>query len=863
MVESRWLRSVRARVLRHRRRRRRRHATLGAGDRPWSPRAAPGPGGGHGRAGMPGSAGRPRGGPDARGSGSIPCSMGRAAWPCPAPGRRVGAGSAAAWRWRFDRESLRGRTVRRHRPGRHGRRHAARASSLLDVGRRCAWSLATERDVVRRATLDPAGTACRDPGGPIRPGRPRRLASAAGWRRGGPRPGADPGRRPVRAHVVDRVHVAGGRIGLAVQSCGEAACRIRLVGPGGGSTGRSPIRRSACSSGGRPAGSPRAAPAVAARARPSRSSRSTARRTVLRPDARGGVGHARAADGRRSRSCRRAGGTDRRVRSTALDGSAPADARDPAARARRSSAPRLDAAAGTRLPAVAVLRRGPARRSATRRPPGAPPTAMGLGHARGGGAMTAIHSLGPDGCRPVAALLLPAGSRPGRSPHGPDPVVGGAFRPEPGPAVPLALAGRSRRPSSRPRSGPRPTTPTTAAASKAADLRLRSGGSNPIGYGPGATCGVNGLACFTRDAPNGFTMWLREQGHVFDWGTLKWCQAYSSPPNGCYDAETIALDEFGHVEGPRPPRQLRDDRDYEDAVVQTFSRTKPSTGWNCHTLRALRRRHPPVQYDIVDSAAKYSTCLDLDNRPDDQRPRRRRVQRHADPDRAPQGRRRCRLPEARRQSGLGPDGQPPAPAARWHHVDHGRDDAHSGGWSGRTPSPRHRSATPNTEPPSPASRPRASTATRRRPSASRSSGRALGPPGWKPPSFRAHDDRPRRADTIRAANGDDRLRRGPDGPGDGLRQRPGGHDPEWLDCRRHRADAGGAAPPRCLQAVGLDRRPVTSAVRPAGRLARRRGRRPGHRPARLVHLGRRRLGQSVAPGAAGRWRRRAADRDPC
>ena len=36
---------------------------------------------------------------------------------------------------------------------------------------------------------------------------------------------------------------------------------------------------------------------------------------------------------------------------------------------------------------------------------------------------------------------------------------------------------------------------------------------------------------------------------LLDWGTLKWCQAYASPPNGCYDAETIALDEFGHVEG--------------------------------------------------------------------------------------------------------------------------------------------------------------------------------------------------------------------------------------------------------------------------------------------------------------------------
>ena len=44
-------------------------------------------------------------------------------------------------------------------------------------------------------------------------------------------------------------------------------------------------------------------------------------------------------------------------------------------------------------------------------------------------------------------------------------------------------------------------------------------------------------------------MWFREQGRVFDWGTLEWCQMYTTAPNGCYDVETVALDEFGHVEG--------------------------------------------------------------------------------------------------------------------------------------------------------------------------------------------------------------------------------------------------------------------------------------------------------------------------
>ena len=74
---------------------------------------------------------------------------------------------------------------------------------------------------------------------------------------------------------------------------------------------------------------------------------------------------------------------------------------------------------------------------------------------------------------------------------------------------------------------------TNTKASKAPTFVYGSGGANPIGYGVGATCGVNGIACFTRDAPDTFTMWLREQGHVFDWGPLKWCQTYTTVPNGC------------------------------------------------------------------------------------------------------------------------------------------------------------------------------------------------------------------------------------------------------------------------------------------------------------------------------------------
>jgi hypothetical protein len=209
------------------------------------------------------------------------------------------------------------------------------------------------------------------------------------------------------------------------------------------------------------------------------------------------------------------------------------------------------------------------------------------------------------------AVTLMALTGGGVAAHGPDPMLsGGPFNQD------QVLHFRWR-------SGSEPTSAiksaiTKAAAdanatrgSRAATYAYDSAGSNPIGYGLGATCGVNGLACFTRTAPTGFTMWLREQGHVYDWGTLKWCQAYSSPPNGCYDAETITLDELGHVEGLDHHVNYSNDSDYEDAVVQTFSRTRPSTGWNRHAFGRCDVATLQVMYDLTASVARYSTCLSL------------------------------------------------------------------------------------------------------------------------------------------------------------------------------------------------------------------------------------------------------------
>jgi hypothetical protein len=208
----------------------------------------------------------------------------------------------------------------------------------------------------------------------------------------------------------------------------------------------------------------------------------------------------------------------------------------------------------------------------------------------------------------VVALLAAAA---GVAAHGPDPILsGGRFNQ--GQALPFSW-----------RSGSVPPlayqVPIVAAAadvtisrnSQAATFSYVAGAPHLIGYGTLATCGVQGLACFTRNAPTGFTIWMREQGHRFDWGPLRWCQAYAAWPDGCYDVENVILDEFGHVEILNHHANLAGNADYTDAVVQELSRTKPNAGWNAHAFGRCDVASLQLQYDMQGWGAKYSTCLSL------------------------------------------------------------------------------------------------------------------------------------------------------------------------------------------------------------------------------------------------------------
>ena len=235
MVESRWLRSIGPGLVAIAAVGLVASTTLGAGDRPWAPRACAGP----------------------------PVTLAAAAGQ-PAP-KTLAEVRAAPW-YRVDPVldgdgALRGQRLVSGLGGRRGGMPAGElaresfaagpfgrivlvgsddgtASRLhaFDSGDDCAWLLATEAAVIRRATIDPAATSIYE----TRVDRASR-ADLGVWRR--PLDGTGPARQVLPPLPVDdrfgrtfsttlTWDAAGRR--LAVQACGEVACRTRLLDPATG-----------------------------------------------------------------------------------------------------------------------------------------------------------------------------------------------------------------------------------------------------------------------------------------------------------------------------------------------------------------------------------------------------------------------------------------------------------------------------------------------------------------------------------------------------------------------------------------------------------------------------------------------------
>ena len=210
----------------------------------------------------------------------------------------------------------------------------------------------------------------------------------------------------------------------------------------------------------------------------------------------------------------------------------------------------------------------------------------------------------------LLALVLLLATSAGVAAHGPDPIFSGRWNQN-------QALGFAWRAGAVPPTGYQTAIKAAAAdasgsrASQAATFAYSSGSSNLVGYGTGATCSTLGIACFTRNPTTSFTIWMREQGHVFDWGSLRWCQHYTTWPDGCFDVENIILDEFGHVEILNHHATYDNESDYLDALVQTVSHAKPKVGWSAHAFGRCDIASLQLQYDMQGWGAKYSTCLNL------------------------------------------------------------------------------------------------------------------------------------------------------------------------------------------------------------------------------------------------------------
>lgn len=210
----------------------------------------------------------------------------------------------------------------------------------------------------------------------------------------------------------------------------------------------------------------------------------------------------------------------------------------------------------------------------------------------------------------VAALLGPA---PSITAHGPDPllgttpwkqdqIVGYQWAPWGVPPAWMAAAidaGAKDVEESR--------------SSRAATFTRVSSAESRIAYGGGVPCSSYGIACMNRTGvPDHFEgMWFRPYGWRFDWGTLRWCEGMSAPANGCYDAENVALDEFGHIEMLGHHLNHADARDFLDAVVQFAARSRPKAGWNEHVFGRCDVARLQLEYELKAPADKVSTCLAL------------------------------------------------------------------------------------------------------------------------------------------------------------------------------------------------------------------------------------------------------------
>ncbi len=119
---------------------------------------------------------------------------------------------------------------------------------------------------------------------------------------------------------------------------------------------------------------------------------------------------------------------------------------------------------------------------------------------------------------------------------------------------------------------------------------------------------LNAIACASHDA-DAWTLRMRPQGFDFRWGELRWCQKTNA--DGCFDAERVALHEFGHVIGLDHPEAAGFRLSPSYTVMHQVTPSRPHTSWNRHGFGSCDVASLQEQYGTPTMSTLIAACNDV------------------------------------------------------------------------------------------------------------------------------------------------------------------------------------------------------------------------------------------------------------
>lgn len=116
------------------------------------------------------------------------------------------------------------------------------------------------------------------------------------------------------------------------------------------------------------------------------------------------------------------------------------------------------------------------------------------------------------------------------------------------------------------------------------------------------------IACASHDGSS-WTLRMRPQGYDFRWGSLRWCE--TSGGNGCFDAEHVALHEFGHAIGLDHPESAGHHLPASSTVMHQVTPAKPDSAWNRHAFGSCDVASLQEQYGLPTMSTTIASCNDV------------------------------------------------------------------------------------------------------------------------------------------------------------------------------------------------------------------------------------------------------------